>query len=63
MKVENNMRVKSKSKTKNIKEAKKIINKNSSMEPQEFTYTCFHCQKSFKVNYNRGIGMPSQKNF
>ncbi|MCE8168194.1 MAG: hypothetical protein I3273_06755 [Candidatus Moeniiplasma glomeromycotorum] len=48
-------------KTKN-KELKSKI-KNNSLELQEPIYTCFHCQKSFKVNYNRGIGMPSQKNF
>jgi hypothetical protein len=55
------MKVKNKSKIKN-KETKKV-NKNNLMEPQETSYTCFHCQKPFKVHYNRGIGMPSQKNY
>ena len=41
----------------------KKVNRNNSMELQKTIYTCFHCQKPFKVNYNRGIGMPSQKNF
>lgn len=56
------MKVKNKSKIKNIKETKEV-NKNNSMEPQETSYACFHCQKPFKIHYNRGIGMPSQKNY
>ncbi|KLL03350.1 MAG: hypothetical protein MRERV_43c013 [Mycoplasmataceae bacterium RV_VA103A] len=33
------------------------------MEQQELTCVCFHCQKPFKINYNRGVGMHSQKNY
>ena len=31
------------------------------MEPQ--SVICFHCQKPFEISYNKGIGMPSQKNY
>jgi hypothetical protein len=51
-------------KIKNITNTVKIsktVNKNSFMEPKHST--CFYCQKLFKINYNRGIGMPSQKNY